>query len=57
MSDINQIMGIMFTKILECDLKLNIFGRSSKTVKFKDRPLIDIYGNNDEYISFDEVIK
>lgn len=57
MSDINQLMGIMFTKILECDLKLNIFGRSSKTVKFKDRPLLDIYGNNDEYISFDEVIK
>jgi hypothetical protein len=49
-------MGITFTKILECDVKLNIFGRNSKPKKILDRPLLDI-SNNNEYISFDDVIK
>ena len=49
-------MGIIFTKILECDIKLNIFGKNLKPKKLLDRPLLDI-SNNNEYTSFDEVIK
>ena len=48
-------MGILFTKILECDIKLNIFGRSLKPkngiLNFEDNP------DKSEYVSFDDITK
>lgn len=45
----------MFTKMLECDIKLNIFGKNlNPKKKIIDHPLLDL-NDKDQYISFDEI--